>query len=201
MKRLRNRQLNASRALLAVTGLIVTALAVLGLLLTTNAVANLTRYARADEPVLNPALRRLVTDHTVAAPVTGAVVALVLVATGLVWLRLQIPPIRRQADVHPPNADAVHPGHNVARGRAMARALTDDLETAPTIHRAQVELAHDANLVRLRLDVADDAPTTGILDDVVLPAVDRLATVAGLPQRPELEVDLRPVEPEPAAPA
>ncbi len=201
MKRLRNRQLDASRALLGVTGVIVLALAVAGLLLSTNAVTRITRYAEADQPVLDPALRRLLTDHTLAAPLIGAAAGLLLVAVGLAWLRLQIPPIRRQDDVHPPNADAVHPGHNVARGRALARALEDDLEAAPPIRRAQAELRHDANLVRLRLDVADDAPTSGILDDVVLPAVDRLATVAGLPHRPDLQVDLRPVEPEPATPA
>lgn len=200
MKRLRNRQLGASRAILTVIGLVVLALSVLGLLLATGAVDRLTRYAVADQPVLDPALRRLLADHTLAAQLIGAAAALVLIAIGLAWLRLQVPPIRRQEDVHPANADPVHPGHNVLRGRALAQALEDDLETDQRIRRAQAELRHDGELVRLRLDVADDSTSGGVLDEVVSPAIDRLATVAGLPARPEVQIDLRPVEPAPAVP-
>lgn len=193
MKRLRNRQLRASRGALAMTGLLLASSAVLGLLLSTNVIDSYGSWLDSDTPVLNRNARQFLNAHELWT--RGVVVAtgLLLIVIGTMWLRAQIPPIRHQENNHFENSDTDLAGSNTVTGRALARALETDLERSDLIDRARAEFRTDDNLLRLRLDIDDTASIDEILDTVVNPAVDRITIVAELGTQPTLQIDLRPL--------
>ena len=193
MKRLRNRQLRASRGVLAVTGLILAGIAVLGLLLSTNIVDGYGSWFEADAPVLNPSARQSLDANVLLAQGVAAAAGLLLIAIGVVWLRAQIPPIRHQEDNRFDNPDTDVVGTNTITGSALAHALETDLQRSDVIDRARAEFRTDDNLLRLRLDIDDTASIDEILDTVVDPAVDRITIVAELGTKPTLQIDLRPL--------
>jgi hypothetical protein len=193
VKRIRNRQLRTSRTLLVITGSLLVALGALGLLLATEAIDQIGNPVDAQRALLNDNGRRLLSDHQLAFQIGALVVALVLIATGIVWLKNQIPPIRHQEDNEFDNPDPEHPGRNAVRGGALAHALEAHLETSEPVQRARAEFRTDDDLIRLRLDVDETVPLDEILNGIVNPAIDRITAVAELEQRPSVETDLRPV--------
>jgi hypothetical protein len=193
VKRIRNRQLRTSRTLLVVTGSLLVALGALGLLLATQAINRIGNPVDAQRALLNSDGRRLLSDHQLAFQIGAVVVALMLIATGIVWLKNQIPPTRHQEDNEFDNPDPENPGRNTVRGGALAHALEAHLESSGPVQRARAEFRTDDDLIRLRLDVDQTVPLDEILNGIVNPAVDRITAVAELGQRPSVETDLRPV--------
>ncbi len=223
MKRLRNRQLRVSRVLLVLLGLVLIAIGATGLLLSTESVDRLADPLVPGTPVWNDAGQQLVRDHQLAWQVGVLTVAVLLILVGVSWLQQQIPPIRHHDDLDLPDAAATVPdsgtsnrsalfsgtplfsddpvrdgspvrGTSTLAGGAAAAAFEEDLVSSRHVDRARAEF-HDRGPLRIRLDVADDVAVDEVLDEVVAPAVDRLVRVCGLESRPELVIDLRPVEP------
>ncbi len=198
MKRLRNRQLRASRFVLAIIGLVLVTSSVLGLSLSTNVVDRYGSWLDSDAPVLNRTAREFLDTHELWTRTAVVAAGLLLILIGTVWLRAQIPPTRHQEDNHFENPDTDLVGSNVVTGRALARALETDLERSDLIGRARAEFRTDDNLLRLRLDIDETASIDEILDTVVHPAVDRITTVSELGTKPRLQIDLRPLAVETA---
>jgi hypothetical protein len=193
VKRIRNRQLRTSRILLIITGSLLVALGVLGLLLATKTIDQISNPVDAQRALLNDDGRRLLSDHQLAFQIGALVVALVLIVTGVVWLRNQIPPIRHQEDNDFDNPDPENPGRNIVRGGALAHALEAHLETSEPVQRARAEFRTNDDLIRLRLDVDETVPLEEILNGIVNPAIERITAVAELEHRPSVETDVRPV--------
>jgi hypothetical protein len=193
MKRIRNRQLTFSRTLLLVVGLILLGGAILVGLLATKIVDRYGEALDAHTAILNDHGYRLLKDHELLFQIGAVLVGAVLVTVGIVWLTNQIPPHRHHEDHVFDNPDPAIAGRNTVAGDALAHALEADLERSPAVERARVEFRTDADLVRLRLDVAEDVAVEDIMANVVTPAIDRITTVAELPARPQLQADLRPV--------
>lgn len=193
MKRIRNRQLRTSRTLLAFTGLVLLGISALGLLLSRGAVDRYGSGLDSDTSVLNRIGARYLDSHQL--PVQGIVVAVgvLLIAIGAGWLRQQIPPTRHKEDNHFDNPDKELAGTNIVAGGALAHALEMDLERSDAIKRARAEFRTDDNLLRLRLDIDDTASIDTIMDAVVMPAIERITSVAELGTTPKLQIDLRPL--------
>ncbi len=190
-----DRRLRGHRAALVVVGVLLAAVAVAGLLLSTEAIGGIGDSLDADTAVLNDDGLTFVIDHRFVLQLVGFVVGVVLVWIGLSWLRHQIPRTRRHQQDNVFETPEHTPGRNTVRGGALAMALEDDLERSRHIRRARAEFRTTDDLLRLRLDVDDDTDVATILRSSVDPAIDRITTVAELPRRPDVQIDLRPLEP------
>jgi hypothetical protein len=193
MKRIRDHQLATSRALLVIVGLILLAGAVLGTLLATKTVDRVGDPLDAHTAVLNADGRRLFADHQLAFQLAALVAGLLLLAVGVLWLKMQIPPHRHQEDATFDNPDADVAGRNTIDGGALSHAFERDLERSSHIRRARAELRPDDGLIRLRLDIDEESSVDEIVTAAIDPAVARLVIVAEFEIRPRLETDLRPV--------
>lgn len=194
MKRLRSRQLRASRLVLTVLGLALIAISGAGLVLSFGVVDRLADPLDAGTPVWNDVGRQLVVDQQLAWQLGVAGAGVLLVVIGLSWLAQQIPPTRHHQDLELAKGDSNIAGSSTLAGSAVAAAFEEDLERSRCIERARVEFRRDGP-VRVRLDVVEDHPVDELLDEVVTPAFDRLVRVGGIDPRPDLVIDLRLVAP------
>jgi hypothetical protein len=193
MKRIRNRQLAVSRTFLIVVGAVLLAGAVIAGLLAAKAVDNLGNALDAETALLNADGLRLIYVHQLAFQFIVLGIGLLFIVVGLIWLKNQIPPHRRQEDHSVETQAPDVAGRNTVAGGALAHALENDVARSPHVERARAEFRGDEGVVRLRLDIDDDSSADEIVRTVVEPAVDRVTTVAELPTRPNVEIDLRPV--------
>jgi hypothetical protein len=193
MKRIRNRQLAISRTFLIVVGAVLLAGAVIAGLLATEIVDRLGNALDAQTALLNADGLRLLYVHRLAFQFLALGIGVVLIVVGLVWLKNQIPPHRRQEDHSVETQVSDVAGRNTVAGGALAHALENDLARSPQVERARAELRGEEGIVRLRLDIDDGSSADEVLGAVVEPAIDRVATVAELPTRPDVQIDLRPV--------
>jgi hypothetical protein len=193
MKRVRNRQLAISRTFLIVVGAVLVAGAVIAGLLATELVDRLGNALDADTALLNADGLRLLYVHRLAFQFLALGVGLLLIVAGIAWLRNQLPPHRRQEDHSVETQLADVAGRNTVAGGALAHALENDLARTPQVERARAEFRGEEGIVRLRLDIDDHSSAEEIVGSIVEPAIDRVATVAELPGRPNVEIDLRPV--------
>ena len=198
MKRIRDRQLRTTRVFLVAIGVMLFGLAITAALLAAKLIGSIGDPLDAHTPLLNANGRRLLHEHELAFQLGAALVALLFIAVGIAWLRVQIPSPRRHDDVPldigdtPGDARNID-GRNTIAGDALAEALEADLERSPLVARARAELRSGSDVVRLRLDVDEDASVDEILAAVVDPALARAVTVASLPNTPRVEADIRPV--------
>jgi hypothetical protein len=195
VKRERNRQLRVSRTLLTACGVLLLAAGVAGLLLATGLVDRFADGLDADSTMLDADGREWLRDHERTLQILGVVLGLIFIALGLWWLKEQLPPRQQQEDRNLETPEDQVPGTTIVRGHALADALEQDLERSPIIERARATLRPSDDRLHLRLDVVESA-TAGDVQAVIAPAVDRLVTVAELPVRPDLEVDLRLASPQ-----
>jgi hypothetical protein len=193
MKRIRDRQLRTSRALLVVTGTILLVGAAIAGLLAAKLVDRIGRPLDARTVLLNAHGRQLLHEHQLGFQLGALVVGIVLIVVGASWLRQQVPPMRRHEDTPLEISDAEVDGRNMIAGDALAHALESDLERSPHIARARAELQTGSEVVRLRLDIDEDTPMHEIITTVVDPAVARVVTVAELSTPPRVETEVRPV--------
>ena len=198
MKRLRNRQVRASRIMLAATGLVLLALSSLARLLSTGAVDRYGSRLDSDTVVLNDDALRFFDAHRLG--LQGIVFAggVMAAALGVRWLLHQIPPIRHQEDNEFANPDSDLPGSNTVAGGALAHALEADLERSDAVTRARAEFRTGDNVLRLRLDVDEKANVDTLLDAVVTPAIERITHVAELGAALVVQIDLRPLSVTPS---
>jgi len=193
MKRIRNRQLTVSRVFLIVVGAVLLAGAVIAGLLATGATDHLGNALDADTALLNADGLRLLYVHRLAFQFLALGIGLLLIVVGLIWLRNQIPPHRHQEDHSVETQSSDLAGRNTVAGGALARALENDLARHPQVERARAEFRGEEGVVRLRLDIDDDSSADEVVRTVVEPAIDRVTTVAELPARPNVQIDMRPV--------
>jgi hypothetical protein len=193
MKRIRNRQLAISRTFLIVVGAVLLAGAVIAGLLATGTVDHLGNALDSDTALLNADGLRLLYVHPRAFQFAVLGIGVLLIVVGIVWLKNQIPPHRRQEDHSVETQESEVAGRNTVAGGALAHALENDLARSPYVERARAEFRGEEGVVRLRLDIDDDSSADEIVHTVVAPAVDRVTTVAELPGRPSVQIDLRPV--------
>jgi hypothetical protein len=193
MKRIRDRQLRTSRALLVATGTILLVLAALAALLASKLVDRIGQPLDARTVLLNANGRRVLSEHQLGFQLGALAVGIVLIAVGLTWLRQQIPPIRRHEDTPLDGADGGVDGRNMIAGDALAHALERDLERSPHVARARAELQPGSEVVRLRLDVDEEVPVHEVITTVVDPAIGRVVTVAELSKPLRVETEVRPV--------
>ncbi|MDX6414079.1 MAG: hypothetical protein QOH23_1489 [Gaiellaceae bacterium] len=198
MKRIRDRQLRATRAFLVVVGAALFGLAIAAALLAAKVIESIGDPLDAHTPLLNASGRRLLHEHELAFQLGAALAALLFIGVGFAWLLLQIPSRRRHDNVPVDIGDTAVDGHNIGgrntiAGDALAEAFEADLERSPLVARARAELRSGSDVVRIRLDVDEDAPVDEILATVVDPAIARIVTVADLQTRPRVQADIRPV--------
>jgi hypothetical protein len=191
MKRLRDRQLRASRGFLIATGIVLLGAAVIAALLAAKIVDDLGGPLDSHTALLNSTGMRLLRRHQLAFQSGAALISIVVIATGITWLRQQIPPMRHQHDTSLDIADPHTDGHNVIAGDALAQALEHDLVQSPLVARARAEIQTRSQLIRLRLDIDEATPVDCVISTVVDPAVARIATVAELTAPLHIEADIR----------
>jgi hypothetical protein len=191
VKRLRNRQLTRNRVLCFVVGAILLTVGVLGLLLTGDSVTRITEWADRREPLLNGQLDQSIADHQLAFQLGALAVALICIVGGALWLRSQIPPLRRQQDnVFANHTDGIE-GQNIIAGRALASAMKEELEEHPDVEHARVELRPEEELIRIRISAADSLPAGELARTVIDPATERAIRVGELPGELEVLTDVR----------
>ncbi|MGE0881617.1 MAG: hypothetical protein AB7L13_15020 [Acidimicrobiia bacterium] len=199
MSRVRGRSARRNRAALAATSIVVLTLAALGTLISTGTVESLgtagyRRLIDAKASLLTVSGQRLVDDHPLTLQLLALGAGAIMLALGLWWLRVQIPPLRHHDDVEVGNVHAEgYPGTNRVDGRALVNVLEADLERDAGIERARVDWNTDEELVRLRLDITDDAVPAEVINSAVAPAMRHALTVSELVTMPRIEIDLRPV--------
>jgi hypothetical protein len=162
-------------------------------LLASKIADNLANALDADTALLSADGLRLLYVHRLAFQFLALGIGVLLIVVGLAWLKNQIPPHRRHEAHRVETQGSEVAGRNTVAGGALAHALENDLARSPQLERARAEVRGDEGMVRLRLDVDDDSSADEIVRTVVEPAVDRITTVAELPARPSVQIDLRPV--------
>lgn len=193
MKRDHARQVRRDRVILGGLGVLVAAVAIVLTLLHTGALDRLGDL-RSEGRVLGPELRAHFERNELTWQLIVFGVGLALVALGVWWLRGQIPPLPEHQDVELEVPSEV-PGETTVSGRALARALEDDLRRNDGVADARAQVRAADGRLRLGLDVPTDVDLDHVLDEVVPAAVDRFAMVSDLPSPPEVEIELRLVAP------
>lgn len=193
MKRDHAHQVQRDRAILAGLGAVLAALAVVLTLVHTGAVDRIGPFG-GEGRVLDADLRNHVERNELTWQLILFGVGLALVALGAWWLRGQIPPLPDHQDV-PLDVPSEVPGETTVSGRALARALEDDLRRDGDVADARAEVRAADGQLRLRLSVPTDVDLDHVLDEVVPAAVDRFALVSDLAVPPDVEVELRLVAP------
>ena len=163
----------------------------LGLLLTSDTVTRITDWADRREPLLNAELDQSIADNQLAYQLAALAFALICIVVGLLWLRSQIPPMRRQQDNVFANQTAEVEGRNIVAGRALASAMEDDLEHHAAVDQARVELRPEDQLIRISVSAADAMPVGELARTVIDPAAERAVRVGELPGELEVLTDVR----------
>jgi len=193
MKRDHAKQVQRDRAVLGGLGVVLATLAVLLTLLHTGVVDRIGPFG-GEGQVLDAELRAHLERNEMTWQLIVFGIGLVLVALGAWWLRGQIPPLPDHQDVQLEVPSEV-PGETIVSGRALARALEDDLRRDDDVADARAEVRAADGQLRLRLSVPTDVDLDHVLGEVVPAAVDRFALVSDLASPPDIEVELRLVAP------
>ena len=196
MKRRRDRQLASERLVLGTLGVVVTSAAVLGLLVSGGVIDFGTTRFDASQPLVTSTSDGDVVSHAVWWQLGAVGAGMVLVGLGAWWLRRQVPPSTCHHPQVLPNTDEHIKGTNLIDGRALAAALSADIEQHPEVGRVVAEIRSAEGVIRLRVAAADTFAVSKLCSEVIAPAV-RRAAVAGAFDRPiSTQIDVRFHEPK-----